>query len=166
MPGLADWIRATEARQRIFVASAVDPVPLLQSSVPTPDAPAGTVAAQPAPGVESVRPVRAASVSAESLRADVGSLLREGNLDGAVATLRGTGSAAAGEPWRRQSLFELLRQRGLLAYGRGDLDRAVADWVDALDLDPAADEVRRWLGTATRELADLSVKAALPNGSR
>lgn len=166
MPGLADWIRATEARQRIFVATAADPVPLLQSTAPATEPSAGAVIAQPAPGAESTRPARGATVSADAMLAEVDSLLGEGNLDGAIATLRGAGGAAAREPWRRQPLANLLRQRGLLAYGRGDLDRAVADWVDALDLDPSADEVRRWLGAATKELADLAVQAARPTTAR
>ena len=166
MPGLADWIRATEARQRIFVAAAADPVLAPHAWSTAPDGPVATSALPAAPGAESRRTARGARVPAEALLAEAESLLREGNLDGAIATLRGPDGAAAREPWRRQPLFSLLRQRGLLAYGRGNLDGAVADWVDALQLDPAADEVRRWLDAATREVAGLRIEAARPAGSR
>lgn len=166
MPGLADWIRATEARQRIFVATASDPVMLLQSAVPLPEAQAVPDEVQPAPGAEPALPVRNPAGSRDALLASVDSLLREGDLDGAITMLRGGGGAVAREPWRRQPLFTLLRQRGLLAYGRGDLDRAITDWVDTLELDPTAGEVRDWLGAATKEAADLAVRGARTTASR
>lgn len=166
MPGLADWIRATESRQRIFVTTAADPVTLLQSSVPSSEAQAAPDGVQPAPGAEPALPVRNAAGSRDALLAAVESLLREGDLDGAITTLRGGGSAVAREPWRRQPLSRLLRQRGLLAYGRGELDRAIADWVDTLELDPTAGEVRDWLGVATKEWADLAVPRARTTTSR
>jgi tetratricopeptide (TPR) repeat protein len=143
MPGLEDWIRATEARQRIFVASAPDPVRAMELD--------GAHAAVPAPLAETAAPTALRPASADQLLATARAHLERGEPDAAVAALRGPGGRAPAETWRRDALAQVLRQRGLLAYGRGDLDRAVSDWSEALDLAPSAIDVRRWLSAARAE---------------
>lgn len=160
MPGLGDWIRATESRQRLFLASVSDP-----ASGPRADGPEAfaKVESLPAPSGEVARAVRATSGSRDQLLAQVELELREGDLDGAIRSLRGADGTSTHEPWRRQPLASLLRQRGLLAYGRGDLQRALADWGEALQLDPdAAAELRRWLSEARSESSCSAGEVALP----
>lgn len=164
MPGLDDWIRATEARQRLFTASVSDPITGPRADGPAMLLPDDPLTAQPAPLGEFARPVRAASEPADRLLAQVELQLREGDLDGAVATLRGADGACTREPWRRQPLFHLLRQRGLLAHGRGDLERSRADWCEALTLDPGAVDVRSWLAEA--EASSRPVAGAQPAVTR
>lgn len=151
MPGLQDWIRATEARQRIFVAAADGANSMLLQDAHGSEWRGSPQGFMPAPLAESAPASRPGPVSPAAVLARAESRLRAGDLDGAIAALRSDAGLLARESSLQASLFLLLRQRGLLAYGRGDCDRAVVDWVDALELEPDADEVRRWVGTAMAE---------------
>lgn len=165
MPGLQDWIRATEARQRIFVAAADGANSMLPQDAPDSEWRGSSPGFMPVPLAESAPVSRPGPASPAAVLARAESRLRAGDLDGAIAALRSDAGLLARESALQDSLFSLLRQRGLLAYGRGDFDRAVVDWVDALEMEPDADEVRRWVGTAMAE-AGMAARKKHPTANR
>lgn len=78
--------------------------------------------------------------------------LQAGDLDRVLPELVALHRAYPDDMRIRGRLARLLQQRGLVAYGQGSVVRAIADWRQALELDPALRSARAMLEMATAEL--------------
>ena len=79
--------------------------------------------------------------------------LQRGELDSVLAEFAAMQQKWPGDPRVCGRLARLLLQRGLLHYGRGQLDAAIADWRRAQALDPQLAGLPMLIELATRELA-------------
>lgn len=128
-----------------------------------PAAPAGETA--PAPGPESEAKVDQGVVdlgSAARIDGDdvvgarlvvVEDKLQRGDLDESLRELAAMHEKWPGEQRVCGRYARILLQRGLLHYGRGSLERAIADWRFAQTLDPKLASLAMLIDLAQRELA-------------
>ncbi|MEQ1631373.1 MAG: hypothetical protein ABL997_03305 [Planctomycetota bacterium] len=79
--------------------------------------------------------------------------LQRGELDSVLAEFAAMQDKWPGDPRVCGRLSRLLLQRGLLHYGRGQIDAAIADWRRAQRLDPQLPSLSLLIELATRELS-------------
>lgn len=128
----------------------VDPVAAWPRHVPA--GPAGRAGAandetapiETAPGSDAAAATRLASLEAA---------LAAGNVDQVMPELFALHETYPGDLRVRARIARLLQQRGLLGYGQGNVQQAVADWQRALQLDPTLTSARAMLESARAELA-------------
>lgn len=139
---------------RDAVANAVRPLPIVD---PTPGCP------QHDPSPPSLQPATVATVPAGSVPASdaaaatrlasLEAALAAGNVDQVMPELFALHETYPGDLRVRARIARLLQQRGLLSYGQGNVQQAVADWRQALQLDPTLASARTMLEGALGELA-------------
>lgn len=81
----------------------------------------------------------------------VESRLGRGEFEAAVDDLVALGERYPGDVRLRRRLGQVLHQRALLSYGRGELDTAIVDWHKVLAIDPENRPVQILLQRAERE---------------
>jgi tetratricopeptide (TPR) repeat protein len=89
---------------------------------------------------------------AARLLAEAGRLVERGELDLALEVLGTQGAEIAADSVIGHATLRILRQRGLLRYGQGRLDEAIADWSRVLQLLPADPQAQQFLAAARNEL--------------
>lgn len=135
-------------------AEAADPEPAVLPSEPC-EGPADEVSVVDEPEVGAgARASASWNVVTAALQA-VELRQRRGDHDGAVADLVGLVKRYPEDPRLRRRFGQLLHQRALLRYGKGELDGAIADWRRVLEFEPDNRAVAQLLRRVERERDNL-----------
>jgi tetratricopeptide (TPR) repeat protein len=161
-------LRGTVERRRLLARSrAIDLAPAEVPAIGAPFEAAVEPGAPPAPAAETAAALHLeveSPMSVEATRVGPDDLiggklvrleerLQRGELDSVLAEFAAMQQKWPGDPRVCGRLARLLLQRGLLHYGRGQLDAAIADWRRAQALDPQLAGLPMLIELATRELA-------------
>lgn len=158
-------LRGTVERRRLLAnARSVEPSTPVEDPSVAPLGPADEPLALPSPIGESAPLADEATetpveprigpedlVAAKLVRLE--DRLQRGELDSVLAEFAAMQEKWPGDPRVCGRLSRLLLQRGLLHYGRGQIDAAIADWRRAQKLDPQLPSLSLLIELATREIS-------------
>lgn len=150
MPGLDVLLAATQARSRELAAAAPTAIATAQQAVVDQGV---ALPAAPAAEYAPVAPRAVAPVAAEvaAALAQAEAMLARGETEPALAALLALAERAPDDQRARTRACRLLCQRGLLRYGAGEVDAAIADFERAHALAPEHETARRLLDQARAE---------------
>ena len=148
----AQLLRATERRgQALAGARSDDAANSNGGVVAAGDASATDLDAHAAP-IGEIAPAARAHDAIGAQLARLEARLQRGSLDSVMTEMQRLHDAHPGDARLCSRLARLLLQRGLLHYGRGEVQAAVEDWRRARKLDPNLQGVSQLLDAASHEL--------------
>jgi tetratricopeptide (TPR) repeat protein len=148
----AQLLRATERRGQALAGVRSDDAANSNGGVvAVGDASATDLDAHAAP-IGEVAPAARAHDAIGAQLARLEARLQRGSLDSVMTEMQRLHDAHPGDARLCSRLARLLLQRGLLHYGRGEVQAAVEDWRRARKLDPNLQGVSQLLDAASHEL--------------